>query len=563
MNAMTSAILSHNYTFPALLILSLCMLLPVVSSKNRYWRCLLFWSLLSVQVVYLYWRFTVTVTDFQLSTAALWQYLFLITESFTVTYVCWQCVTLPISTEKDAKNTQLKPPVPTKIQDSVDLFIPTYSEPEGILTETIHAAKADQYENLKIWICDDGNRAWLRSLCALEGVNYLSRPVEEPLRTKAANLNYCIPFGSAKYITCVDADFQLLPYMTETLVEKFSDPAIGLVQAPQHFRNPDTIQNNLNGVSAWAEEQRFFFDISLPSRDAWNNALCVGSCWAVRREVIDELGGFPTDSIVEDVYFGYRVKSIGWKTTYVNEAVATGLAPIDTPSYIGQRKRWCLGAIALLRAPHGPFRAKGLTVIDRLYYFDISFYWLTHIHLVILLIAPILYGFFGLVVFQCTTEQLFLVLIPKGIFSAALFYWISQGRCMPLIIQVQKTLPVFSVIDSIFTGLFFPDSATFNVTPKEASYGNRTIHWRLAAPFIVLGCLTAASLAVTLLQTFTRFDWSDYVVFNTMLSAYSITTIFLCCLACVDKPMQKTPENICAEGSLLDTVTAVSKRVFC
>lgn len=561
---MSTSILSHEYTFPVLLLVSLYTILPVVNSKSMFWRIVFFWSLLLLQIVYLYWRFTVTIVEFELSIPAMWQYLFLFTETLTVIYVCWQCITLPLGADRVIRE-NIESRCKTEIQNSVDLFIPTYSEPESLLRETIRAAKSDNYPYLTIWVCDDSNRNWLMALCKKEGVNYINRPTDQPLRTKAANLDYSIPYGTAEYIICLDADFQALPDMTETLIRRFRDPDIGLVQAPQHFRNPDAIQNNLQGTGAWAEEQRFFFDISLPSRDAWNNTLCVGSCWAARRKVLDELKGFPTDSIVEDVYFGYRVKSIGWNTTYVNHTVAIGLAAIDAPSYIGQRKRWCLGAIALLSAPHGPFRAKGLSLVDRLFYFEISFYWLTHIHLLLLLIAPILFGFFGVVVFQCSTEHLFLLVIPKNLYSAAIFYWVSEGRCVPLITQVQKTLPIFSVIGSIFKGFVSPDSATFNVTPKESSYARRKIHWNIALPFIALGCLTAASVSSTLLQNFNKFDWSDFVVFNTVLSAYSITVLFLCCLACVEKSRNLSwyAGTICVQGNILTAMSAITKRIFC
>ena len=447
---------------------------------------------------------------------------------------------------------------------SVDLYVPTISESESILSKTIAAAKKDSYSNLTIWICDDGNRQWLRKLCEIEGVRYLSRPASEPIRTKAANLNWSIKHGSADYIVCLDADFRLAPDFVTRLTGFFVDRRIGLVQAPQHFRNPDPIQRNLHGFTAWTEEQRFFFDVSLPSRDAWGNALCVGSCWASRRQLIDELGGFPVNSIVEDVYFGYRIKSLGYQIAYLNEQLATGLAAEDTPSYVVQRTRWCLGAMTLLSDPHGPLRSKGMSLVDRIFYLEISFYWITHLHLLLLLIAPAMYGFFGYNVFNCTAEELFTILIPKNILLCAAFYWISSGSCMPVITPVHKTICIFHTVPAIFRGAFMPKDARFVVTRKDISHNGRTFHWKLAIPFIIVGMLTVIATAKTFTQNYSAFYWSDYSSYNALLSAYSLITVFLCCLVCVDKPLSQDVKksSIPLTGSWLKTSIVLTKRIF-
>ena len=551
-------------TLNLLLILSLWLLLPGLKPSSQVFRQFVLLPLIFIQVFYIHWRYNETLEPFLWSPEAIWQYTFFISESLVVMYAIWQCITLIRYTDRTAHCDALLQSSEYFQAKSVDLFVPTLSESRAILSATIAAAKNDRYLNLNIFVCDDGNREWLRDLCTEQGVFYLSRSRDQPLRTKAANLDWCIAHGNAEYIVCIDADFQIDPDLTTRLTSFFADSDIGLVQAPQHFRNLDPVQRNLFGGSAWTEEQRFFFDVSLPSRDAWDNALCVGSCWATRREVINRLGGFPVDSIVEDVYFGYRVKSLGYRTVYLNERLATGLAAEDTPSYISQRSRWCLGAMALLSAPHGPFRARGLKLIDRIFYLEISFYWITHIHMFFLLIAPAMYGFLGYKVFLCTTEELLAILLPKSILLCVVFYWISEGRCMPMITPVQKTLTVFHVIPSILQGVLFPRSAKFKVTRKDIQYNNRTIHWSLAAPFLIVGALTISSMAVVSSQDFNQFDWSDYSAYNTLLSAYSLITVFLCCLVCVDKPSssEKDEPETPLRGSWWRTVTAIKTRIF-
>lgn len=540
------------------------MVLPLLSQKSKIWRAAVLLPMIPMQMVYCHWRFTSTVEPFALEVAVLWQYLFLITELFVIVYSVWQCATLVRYTDRSSMCDKLIKKQGLLPERSVDLFIPTYDESVRILRTTILAAKNADYKNLTIWICDDSNRTWLRALCLSHGVNYLCRPTTEPVRSKAANLSWSIPHGVGEFVVCLDADFRLEPQMISRLTSFLHLPSTGLVQAPQHFRNLDPIQRNLLGNSAWTEEQRFFFDIGLPSRDGWDNALCVGSCWASKRSLIKELDGFPVSSIVEDVYFGYLIKARGYKTVYLNERLATGLAAEDTPSYVVQRTRWCLGAMALLSDPHGPFRCRGLRLIDRLFYFEISFYWVTHLHLLLLLFAPAMFGLFGYNVFNCTTEELLTILMPKNIVLCAVFYWVSSGRCMPIITPVQKTLTVFQVVPAIFKGLLTPHRAKFNVTRKDIKHTGRTIHWGLAAPFIVVGVLTIIAVTKTCFQNYSEFYWSDYSAFNALLSAYSLVALFLCCLVCVDKPSAVTNENeeMPLVGNLLRASLMLSKRVF-
>ncbi len=81
----------------------------------------------------------------------------------------------------------------------------------------------------------------------------------------------------------------------------FEDPTIGIVQTPQHFFNKDPVQSNLSLKTVWPDEQRLFFDEMAASRDAWDVSFCCGSCSIARRSAVEEIGGFPHDSITEDL----------------------------------------------------------------------------------------------------------------------------------------------------------------------------------------------------------------------------------------------------------------------
>ncbi len=52
---------------------------------------------------------------------------------------------------------------------SVDVYIPTYNESLEVLEKTITGALCLDYANFRVWILDDGRRAWLKEYCELYG----------------------------------------------------------------------------------------------------------------------------------------------------------------------------------------------------------------------------------------------------------------------------------------------------------------------------------------------------------------------------------------------------------
>jgi len=77
----------------------------------------------------------------------------------------------------------------------------------------------------------------------------------------------------------------------------------------------------------WPDEQRLFFDEIAPSRDVWDVSFCCGSCQIACRKAIDAIGGFPTQSITEDLLTTLSMLNKGYKTRYLNERLLMGWLP--------------------------------------------------------------------------------------------------------------------------------------------------------------------------------------------------------------------------------------------
>src|SRR5581483_11442762 len=57
----------------------------------------------------------------------------------------------------------------------VDILIPTYNESWPILEKTVVGALAQDYPNVRVWVCDDGRRQWLKEAVESIGGHYTTR----------------------------------------------------------------------------------------------------------------------------------------------------------------------------------------------------------------------------------------------------------------------------------------------------------------------------------------------------------------------------------------------------
>ena len=215
---------------------------------------------------------------------------------------------------------------------------------------------------------DDSRRAWLKELCATLNCGYIARPTNE--HAKAGNINNALRILSElperpQFVSVLDADFVPTPRFLSRAMALFKDEAIGVVQTPQHFMNPDPIQSNLAVSQTWPDEQRYFFDVVLPAKDAWKAAICCGTSSVTRFEPLLSIGGIPTDSVTEDYLLTLRMKEIGLYTAYLNERLTFGLAPEGLKEYATQRARWCLGFMQIARGRSGPFSFNNTSFLDR------------------------------------------------------------------------------------------------------------------------------------------------------------------------------------------------------
>jgi cellulose synthase (UDP-forming) len=523
---------------PALLLAAgLWLLLPALP-RDRLWARLVAVAILEVFALrYAWWRAHDTLPPFTWERWTLWQYGFFACEALALLYVCWSALICIRRTDRSAQADAAEALLAQRGQlPSVDVLIPTYGEGAEILDATLAGCLELDWprERLRITVLDDGRRDWLAARCAELGVGYLRR--EERAHGKAGNLNHGLAHTAGELVLVLDADFIPQARILRRLAGLLDAPGVALVQTPQHYDNPDPIQHNLVGARAWTEEQRYFFDVAQPSRDAWGNAFCVGTGFLCRRSAFAAVGGYPLGCLCEDLYLSYALKSHGLRSVYLNEALSHGLATESLGEYIGQRVRWCQGTAQTLFLPYGPLRAPGLSWLDRVFYADVLLYWLSFPVLLLIVLSPVVYWFAGVPVFQCQPGDAFTMVLPRLVAVFAVTYWLSAGKVMPVVTELKKLITVFHVVPGLLAALWSPHGRAFRVTAKGVGSDRVVVQWGLMAPFLVLLVLTAVGMVLSFTADYARTPWNEFTAVNLLLSFYGTLMLGLCCLICIERP---------------------------
>ncbi len=329
---------------------------------------------------------------------------------------------------------------------TVDVLITVAGEPLSVIEKTAIAAKHIEYKH-NTFVLDDSNSLEVKALCNRIGVGYLGREIRK--HAKAGNVNNgLLKISTAEFFVILDADqvpkkefiSELLPYM--------SDPKVSMVQSPQYFIN----RHNFIAEGT-SEAQDIFYRYVCPAKNASNSAFCVGTNMLFRRSAINEAGGIAQVSHSEDIWTSYRLHELGWKTIFVNEILAEGVAPETIPAYFKQQMRWAKGGFSML-FQRNPFTSKTLTLDQKTQYFLSNSFYLVTITIIAYLFFPIIYLLFGIKPLQTEGSVVWLLhYVPY----VALYYslsWLLLGniKISMISVSISSFYPYLLAFISTFRG---------------------------------------------------------------------------------------------------------------
>jgi cellulose synthase (UDP-forming) len=490
-------------------------------------------------IIYVAWRWHDTLPPFAFSAQNLWQYFFFAFEALAIVYTMMSIVILfrnvDRSVQADAAQDRMEregnfPPV--------DIFICTYDEPLEILERSILTALALDYPDFTVWVLDDTRRAWLREYCAATGARYVIR--DNNRHAKAGNLNNGLAVTAnetnAPVILVLDADFAPRRDFLKRTVGLLSNPDVAVVQTPQFYYNPDPIQHNLLAAQSWVDDQRFFFDIFQPAKDAWGCAFCVGTSFIVRRDRLNEIGGFPSQAISEDINLTYTMLTRGYETWWLNEKLSIGLSAEGIPEYITQRARWCLGTIQVALLRDGPLFGSGFTFTQRWHYLHGVLNWLCKPFMVLLLVAPPIYWFAGIPAFEADYLSFLRFGMPALLSQIIYMGWVSRSRTLPLFMEATQAVTAFAISATLLSAVVKPFGRPFKITDKGGDRSAPRVHWKLASVFGLISLSSAASVVWAFVSPYAASEISSLDFFNLIWAGIAMLIAFIAFLVCFELP---------------------------
>lgn len=351
----------------------------------------------------------------------------------------------------------------------VDVFITVAGEPVEIVRQTVEAAKNIDYSNYNIYILNDGYVAkkdnWqeIENLATDLEVNCITRRI--PGGAKAGNINNALKQTKGEIVVVLDADMVPKVNFLKKIIPYFIDESVGFIQTPQYYKNWET---NEISAGAW-EQQELFFGPIMKGKEKSNASFICGTNFGIRRKALEEVGGISENSIAEDFYTSLLVHQKGWKSYYINEVLVEGLAPEDLLSYYKQQLRWARGSLQIL-FDKNPLLIKNLTWPQRIEYLASSMYYFNGIIVLIDIIMPLIFLFFGIRPVAASSTSFSLFFLP---FMFLVLYTLRLATSERISFRaLSLSHSSFYLQIKALVSIIFKEKMGFSVTSKKQLNGN-------------------------------------------------------------------------------------------
>ncbi len=244
------------------------------------------------------------------------------------------------------------PLVPEDFAPKVSIHIPACCEPPEMLNATLDAVARLDYPNLECVLVVNNTpdpALWrpVEEHCLKLGERFKFVRIENLTGYKAGALRLALVHtaADAEIVGSIDADYVVQADWLKDLVPLFADPRVGFVQSPQDHRDGDHSLMHC----AMNSEYAGFFDIGMIQRNEFNAVIMHGTMCLIRRAALQAVGGWSSDTIVEDTDLGLSILEQGWTAHYTNRRYGHGLLPDTFEDYKRQRHRWAFGGSQLVR----------------------------------------------------------------------------------------------------------------------------------------------------------------------------------------------------------------------
>jgi cellulose synthase (UDP-forming) len=421
--------------------------------------------------------------------------------------------------------------MPVETPFSVDVFITVAGEPIELLRETLEATTRIDHHLKKIFILDDKGDLAYQRLAERYGCGYFAR--EDHRDAKAGNLNYAFQRTSGDLILTLDADQVPHAEIIQKLIGFFKIPLIAFVQTKQDFKVPEG--------DPFGNTDRIFYNVMQSGKDTDNAAFSCGSGVIYRRKALEEIGGFSTWNLVEDVHTSMLLHEHGWRSIYYNYSLSKGTAPADIYGVYRQRRQWAADSLRILFWD-SPFGRKGLSLKQKLQYFHLGF-----VYLVAAFIMPI----FFITPIIALLSRKFVLTAPVDSYVLHRFpYFIAMSIAYGILNFPTPYMKAFQMWTGLFPSFIWATWIALRSRKKKPLYkvnpkpiGVMKSKNPLMAIFPQMGIILLSIFSVVYVFITGGISW-DFYLLNLVWSLWSIWTMSGICGAAIKKHQWSEKEEI-------------------
>lgn len=174
-----------------------------------------------------------------------------------------------------------------------------------------------------------------------------------------------------------------------------------------------------------------------------------------------------------------KFHSLGYRTYFVNESLATGLATTSLWSNLRQRARWLKGDWQVLFSKNGPLAVKGLSMAQRLLYLHMGFGRLTSIVFMLYDLATVALLVGGVTPLDVKYPIMFIIHIGSLLFIQVLTHLVLTAGGKGLKKSESGYLAFeaifrYTTVKGLFISLFRGKKLAFKVTEKTVAHTKST-----------------------------------------------------------------------------------------
>ena len=260
---------------------------------------------------------------------------------------CWLCLYAAADWRRKAGDVVTDYP-------TVTLFKPICGEDPELL-DNLRSFCHQDYPRFQILIGaldedDPGLKATrqLQSECPELDLKIISGRPPTGYNLKVSTLAMMSPFATGDIWVLSDSDMRAKPNYLSRVTAPFRDPAVGLVTCPYRGIKASGIASRLEALGVGAD----FVPSVLLTRKTRGMSFAFGSTIAIRRAVMDEIGGFSViaDVLADDYWLGRHTADLGRRVVLSNYEMDCVLGRERLKAMLARRLRWAKTVRACLPA---------------------------------------------------------------------------------------------------------------------------------------------------------------------------------------------------------------------